>query len=61
MCVIFNLSYQWILHVDWWVDFVYFTSLPFSMEIYTYLYNGNVIQHSFIVIDQGGPNRNLLS
>ena len=30
-------SYEWILHVDWWVDFVYFTNLPFSMEIYVYL------------------------
>ena len=48
-------SYQWILHVDWWVDFVYFTNLKFSMEIYVYLYNDNVIQHSFYVnnnIDQ---------
>ena len=45
-------SYQWILHVDWWVDFVYFTNLPFSMEIYAYLYNNNVIQRSFNVIDQ---------
>ena len=24
-------SYQWILQVDWWVDFVYFTNLPFSI------------------------------
>ena len=36
-------SYQWILLVDWWVDFVYFTNLPFSM---VYLYNYNVIQRS---------------
>ena len=45
-------SYQWILQVDWWVDFVYFTNLPFSM---VYLYNNNVIQRSFYVdsnIDQ---------
>ena len=26
-------SYQLILHVDWWVVFVYFTNLPLSMEI----------------------------
>ena len=37
-------SYQWILQVDWWVDFVYFTNLPFAM---VYLYNDNVIQRSF--------------
>ena len=45
-------SYQWILHVDRLVDFVYFTNLPFSM---VYLYNDNVIQRSFYVdnnIDQ---------
>ena len=45
-------SYQWILPVDWWVDFVYFTNLLFSM---VYLYNDNVIQGSFYVdsnIDQ---------
>ena len=42
-------SYQLILHVDWWVDFVYFTNLPFSMEIYAYLYNINVIQCSFML------------
>ena len=45
-------SYQWILQVDWWVDFVYFTNLPFSM---VYLYNDNVIQRYFYVdsnIDQ---------
>ena len=38
--------------MDWWVDFVYFTNLPFSV---VYLYNVNVIQHSFYVdsnIDQ---------
>ena len=35
--------------MDWWVDFVYFTNLPFSM---VYLYNDNVIhviQCSFYV------------
>ena len=45
-------SYQWILQVNWWEDFVYFTNLPFSL---VYLYNDNVIQHSFYVgnnIDQ---------
>ena len=40
-------SYQWILHVDWWVDFVYFRNLPFPM---VYLYNDNVIQHFFNLI-----------
>ena len=39
-------SHQWILQVDWWVDFVYFTNLLFSM---VYLYSDNVIQHSFYV------------
>ena len=45
-------SYQLILHVDWWVVFIYFTNLPLSMEIYAYLYNINVIQRSFNVIDR---------
>ena len=38
--------------LDWWVDFVYFTNLPFSM---VHLYNDNGIQCSFYVesnIDQ---------
>ena len=42
------------LHEDvikWWVDFVYFTNLPFSLEIYTYLYNDNVINVFFNIID----------
>ena len=30
--------------MDWWVDFIYFTNLPFSM-----VYNDNVIQCSFYV------------
>ena len=33
--------------MDWWVDFIYFTNLPFSM---VYLYNDNVIQCSFYVV-----------
>ena len=45
-------SYQWILHVDWRVDFVYFMNLQFPVEIYTYLYNDNVIERSFNVIAQ---------
>ena len=32
--------------MDCWVDFVYFTNLPFSV---VYLYNDNVIQRSFYV------------
>ena len=45
------MFHQAILHVDLWVDFVYFTNLLFSPEIYAYLYNDNVIQHFFNVID----------
>ena len=41
---------QW-LHVDWWVDFVYFTNLPFSPEIYAHLYKDNVTQRSVNVTD----------
>ena len=45
-------SYQWFLHVNWWVDFVYITNLPFSSLYLCIITLSNVRFMFRIIIDQ---------